>query len=88
MMGNIRTEFIDTISKHPGDHIVFVHYSDGPQKLYEWVYNSPDIGSQRVIFVHALDPVSNSKLRRHYRHRSVWVLNVQNEKLTLTPQTK
>jgi len=74
LTGRGREHIIDVISGQPGKHLVFVHYPNGPQAVYEWVYNSADIDSQRVIWVHSLEPTSNTALANHYRDRSIWIL--------------
>jgi hypothetical protein len=74
LTGRGRERIIEKIGSLPGNHVIFVQYPEGPQAVYEWVYNSADIDAQRVIWAHALDPRSNTELAQHYHDRSIWVL--------------
>jgi hypothetical protein len=74
LTGRGRERIIEKLESLPGKHIIFVEYPEGPQAVYEWVYNGADIDAQRVIWAHALDPASNTELAQHYHDRSIWVL--------------
>jgi hypothetical protein len=85
LIGRGREKCIRVIESQPGNHLVFVYYPDGPQAIYEWVYNSADIDAQRVIWAHAINLQGNTELIRHYADRSVWLLTAQNENYQLQP---
>ena len=62
-----------------------VYYTQGPQHIYEFVHNSAEIDSQRVIFAHAINPQMNSALVAHFRDRSVWLVLVSDQNVELRP---
>lgn len=78
LTGRGRERIVRFLESKPGNHLIFVHYPEGPQAQYEWVCNSADIDSQRVIWAHALDLASNDALAEHYHDRSIWVLTARN----------
>jgi hypothetical protein len=88
LIGRGRQHIIDVAESQPGNHIIFVQYPDGPQSVYEWVYNGADIDSQRVIWVHALDAASNTALAEHYSDRSIWVLTAKGDDYTATLEVR
>ncbi len=61
------------LAKATGQQLVFVHYS--PQhKFQEWVHNSADIDSSRVVWANDLGVVENQKLIEYFRNRRTWLL--------------
>jgi hypothetical protein len=53
-------------------HVVFVMPAEGQPDLVEWVYNSPDIDAQTVIFAHSLGPALDTAVARYYPARHLW----------------
>jgi len=69
------TKALDAV---PGDHLVLVHYSDPgtPYMRQEWVYNSDDIDSQRIVWAHELEPeVTDAPLICHFSTRHIWLFS-------------
>jgi len=66
---------ITALKSIPGKHLILVHYDERHRPHCEWVYNSHDIPSQRIIWAHDLDPEDpNLPLICHYKDRRVWML--------------
>jgi hypothetical protein len=62
-----------TLENMGGDHVVFIRYSSSHNVHDEWVYNSPDIDSQRVIWARDRGE-QNWKLEAYYPGRTFWLL--------------
>ncbi len=61
------------LSAIPGKLLVIVHY--GPTHGFEeWVHNSADIDSSRVVWAHDLGPDEDEKLRQYYPDRRAMLL--------------
>jgi hypothetical protein len=63
-----------------GGHLVFVKYGDRHNILREWVYNSPRIDHQEIVWAHDLGEERNFKLTNFYGAREVWRVEVRNSK--------
>lgn len=61
-------------------HLVFVEYENNHSFHSEWVYNTPDIDAQAVVWAHDLGEETNSRLRDYYAERTVWKVEVGNSK--------
>ncbi len=53
-------------------HVILVHYTGVQSPHEEWVYNSANIDSQRVIWAHDLGEERNEPLLRYYADRRIW----------------
>jgi hypothetical protein len=70
-----RTEMIRQLSSNGRPNLVFVRYPTPDWHVnIEWVYNSADIDSQRVVFAHDLGTNMNRELLDYYKDRTVWLL--------------
>jgi 4-amino-4-deoxy-L-arabinose transferase-like glycosyltransferase len=58
----------------PGQLLVFVRYSRHHVYQDEWVWNSADIDSSRIVYARDLGPDDDKKLIRYYPHRKVLLL--------------
>lgn len=54
-------------------HLVLVRYQRTHDIGDEWVYNSADIDSARVVWAREMDPGSNRELVRYFQGRRVWL---------------
>jgi hypothetical protein len=65
---------------HRGD-VVFVIFAPGQPAFTEWVYNSPNIDAQAVIFARSLGPARDVEVARYYPTRHLWkaYLNARGE---------
>jgi hypothetical protein len=59
----------------PGRHVVFVHYSADHSHYAEFVYNGPDIDSQKIVWAFDRGPQADRSLRDYYPGRQFWLLN-------------
>lgn len=69
-----RIQIARALAQLPGKQLVFVRY--WPQHIFqdEWVYNSADIGSAKVVWARDLGAAEDETLQRYYPDRSVWLL--------------
>jgi hypothetical protein len=72
------------LARQPGKQLVFVRY--GPQHVFtEWVYNSAEIDTQRVVWARDLGLAEDEILRRYYPERTAWLLEADAQPLKLAP---
>ena len=64
------------LAEIPGRHLVFVHYVEGHDAHDEWVYNSANLSSARVIWARELGASANEKLIAELSGRIVWIVTV------------
>lgn len=84
--GATRQRMIERLEREGGKHLILVEYTPRPQLLFEWVYNSAEIDSQRVIWARSLGEMKDRALLDHYKDRRLWKLRVDyNEVSPLTP---
>jgi len=65
--------FGDTLASQPGNHLVFVRYSDTHDGRIELVYNKSDIDNSKVVWANDLLPESNNELIEYFGERKVWI---------------
>ena len=70
----LRDDVSAKLAKIPGKHLVFVHYSAGHCFCEEWVFNSADPESQRIVYVRPYTPESDEALARSMSYRDLWVV--------------
>jgi len=77
-MGGVRMEdrvvAIQKLKAIPGKHLVFVRYSKDHTVHREWVFNGADIEGSKIVWARELDDAQNQKLIRHFKGRTVWVI--------------
>jgi hypothetical protein len=71
-----RSVFLSKLEAAGGNHLVFVDYAKGWNFDSEWVYNSAELASQRVIFAHLLAEDRNHNVVNHFPGRTVWKLKL------------
>jgi hypothetical protein len=69
-----RNEVRRQLQSMPGSHVVLVRYSANHNVLDEWVYNTADIDSSKVVWAREMSPAQNWRLIQYYRDRTVWLL--------------
>jgi hypothetical protein len=78
-----RSEVRRRLEESPGKQLVFVRY--GPlHEFQEWVHNSADINSQKVVWARDLGSEENEKLRQYYGDRKAWIVEPDNQPPTLS----
>src|SRR5579875_570979 len=86
-LGIGRRPIVARLQEQPGTQIVLVRCAPRlfdtdlhkeriwpPWGIWEWVYNSADIDSQKVIWAHDMGPEKNEELIRYYKDRRAWLL--------------
>lgn len=56
----------------PGEHVVFVRYSETHPPSEEWVYNRADIDGSKVVWAREMDAFENGKLLEYFNGRTFW----------------
>lgn len=58
-----------------GQHLVLVHYADGHVLDDEWVYNSADVDSSKIVWAREIPGQDLRPLLQYYRRRELWLLD-------------
>jgi hypothetical protein len=51
----------------------------------EWVYNSPVIDKQKVIWARDMDAANNLEIANYYKNRTVWLVQPDARPASVTP---
>jgi hypothetical protein len=73
------------LSQTPGKHLVVVRYEEDHNVHDEWVYNSAEIDSAKVLWARELDPEQNAKLFAYFKDRKVWLVEPDKDNMELIP---
>ena len=71
-----RLRVIHQLEQNPGNHLVLIHYAPDHDPAKEWVYNSPDIDSQKVVLARSLGAEKDCDLIQYYENRKIWFLEI------------
>jgi len=80
-----RARMLKALEQTPERHLVIVRYGPNHSPHQEWVYNRADIDAAQVVWARGMNPQSDRKLLDHFKNRTVWLLQVDQFKLYLTP---
>jgi hypothetical protein len=69
----------------PEKQLVIVRYSQSHDPMDEWIYNTPDIDSSKVIWAREMDAKSNAELIDYYKDRRVWLVQPDVGPVAATP---
>jgi hypothetical protein len=69
-----RARVLDTLEHLPGQQLAIVRYSVQHEPMNEWVYNSPDIDTSKVVWAREMDTAHNLDLMHYYANRKVWLV--------------
>ncbi len=72
--GTERANVERRLGELPGKQLVLVHYAKSHLPLNEWVFNSADIDTSKVIWAHDMGPTDNQELIHAYSDRTVWMV--------------
>jgi hypothetical protein len=72
--GIVRAQIESRLEQMPGKQLVIVRYSLDHNSLDEWVYNTADIDSAKVIWAREMDSANDLELIDHYKDRKVWLV--------------
>ena len=70
----LRDDVTAKLEKIPGKHLVFVRYFPGHCFCEEWVFNSADLKSQKVVYARPYTPQSDEALANYLDEHDVWVI--------------
>ena len=79
-----RARIVREILKHPGNHVVLVHYTPQQNILHTWVANGAEIDKARLIWAHDRG-AENEALQGYFKDRTFWSLEENGEQVTLVP---
>ncbi|HVH86927.1 MAG TPA: hypothetical protein VM912_09390 [Terriglobales bacterium] len=71
-----RERVMHQLEAQPDNALVLVSYAPMHDPAQEWVYNTPDIDSQKVIFARALGAEKDCDLVHYYDNRRIWFVRV------------
>lgn len=88
--GTERAKIEAQLEQLPGSQLAIVRYSPEHYPMDEWVYNSADIDSSKVIWAREMDAANNLELIGHYKDRQVWLVqpDIQSKAVTPYPQSE
>jgi len=64
---------------------VIVDYGPEHDLDHEWVYNSADIDSSKIVWARDMGPLDNAELLRYFQGRKVWQINADDDPPRLQP---
>jgi hypothetical protein len=70
-----RPRIAGILDDYPGQHICFVRYGPDHSPVEEWVYNSADPASQRIIWVRSIGAETDSRILAAFPGRTAWLLH-------------
>ena len=82
--GTEKVRVEESLRQLPGNQLVIVRYSSLHNPFNEWVYNSADIDSSKIIWAREMDLADNLELTRYYRDRKVWLVEPDMTPATVT----
>jgi hypothetical protein len=72
--GKERAQIAEGLEQLPGKQLALVRYDATHNPFNEWVYNSADIDSSKVIWAREMDAVHNAEILNYYKDRRVWLV--------------
>jgi hypothetical protein len=72
--GTERVRVEESLRKLPGNQLAIVRYSSMHNPFNEWVYNSAEIETSKVIWAREMAVADNLELIRYYHDRRVWLV--------------
>jgi len=80
-----RARVINQLEREPGQHLVFVRYEPEHEIFLDWVYNSADIDSAKVVWARDMGAGGNRELIEYFKARRVWLVEPDETPLRLAP---
>jgi hypothetical protein len=72
--GTERVKVEESLRQLPGDQLAIVRYSSRHNPFNEWVYNSAEIDTSKIIWAREMDVADDLELTRYYPGRKVWLV--------------
>ena len=82
---SFRRQVLDRLNAEPGKHLVFVRYSPIHNFHDEFVYNTPDIDAQKIVWAFDFGQEGDRPLLDYYRGRRVWLAQPDGPMPNLSP---
>jgi hypothetical protein len=70
----LRDDVTARLEKIPGKHLLFVKYSPEHCFCEEWVFNSADLHSQKIVYARPVSPEDDEALVRAFPDFDSWVI--------------
>lgn len=83
-VGVERARVLEQLERLPGPQLAIVAYAPH-HMLNDWVYNSADIDTSKVIWARQMDPASDRKLLNYYKDRKAWLIEPDCNPPRITP---
>lgn len=83
-----RARMLAQLQALPGKQLVFVRYMPRCKALYEWVYNSANIDSSKVVWARDMGAPRNQELMDYYKDRQVWLAEPERDSAAWVPYTE
>jgi hypothetical protein len=80
-----RAAIAKELSDAPGKHLVMVRYEEGHNLHDEWVFNSAEIDTAKVLWARELDPAQNANLFAYFKDRKLWLVEPDTDNTELIP---
>jgi hypothetical protein len=71
--------------KPEGQLVIVKQDGSGKNTSFNWVYNRADLESAKIIWADDMGPAKNQELIRYFKHRQVWLLDVDDHPPKLMP---
>jgi len=84
-LGVERARIEQQLEQIPGGQLVLVRYAADHSPMDEWVYNSPVIDDEKVIWARDMDAANNLEIVNYYKDRKVWLVQPDTTPATVTP---
>ena len=83
-----RAPILAQLQAHSGPQLAIVRYAPAHNMHAEWVYNSHDIDSSKVVWVRDMGEAQNQELIRYFKDRQVWLVEPDETPVRLTPYSE
>ncbi len=83
--GGARAQIEAKLERLAGQQLAIVRYSANHNPLDEWVYNSPEIETSKVIWAREMNPEQTLALLHHYAARHIWLVQPDLDSPKLSP---
>ena len=70
----LRDDVTARLQKIPGKHLVFVKYAPNHCFCEEWVFNSADLQSQKIVYARPFTPKTDRGLAQYLEDHDVWIV--------------
>jgi hypothetical protein len=85
LLGVKHAEAIDHMNQLPGRQLALVRRGKHEDLLDQWVYNSADIDTSKVIWAWDMGPEKNRELLDYYKDRKVWLVQPDTDPVSISP---